>query len=300
MAQKKVVWNTGTPEAEVEIDTHLLFRLLTDQHPDLTKLPITLFDSGWDNMMFKLGEELCIRIPRRQLAAALILNEQKWLPELAKNLPLRVSAPCRTGTPTVYYPWHWSILPWIDGKSADEDPLRPTEAHVLGKFLKALHVDVPADFPKNPYREIPLSQLDQKTRERTKSLGDQLGTKENILLAKWEKAVTAITDTSPKIIHGDLHPQNILSRNGCIAAIIDWGDMTGGDIATDLASAWMLFGEPGERNDFFAAYGEVSDNTLYRAEGWAIYFGTILLYTGIVNNRRHEALGRTILRNVLR
>ncbi|MER7151067.1 phosphotransferase [Streptomyces lydicus] len=42
-------------------------------------------------------------------------------------------------------------------------------------------------------------------------------------------------------LHGDLHPANILVDRGRIRAVIDFGDITSGDPATDLSVAWMLF-----------------------------------------------------------
>ncbi|NJR76748.1 MAG: phosphotransferase, partial [Scytonema sp. CRU_2_7] len=73
----------GTPISEVEIDVSLVTSLLQEQHPDLAHLSIHPVDEGWDNAMFRLGEELSIRVPRRQVAAHLIENEQTWLPQIA-------------------------------------------------------------------------------------------------------------------------------------------------------------------------------------------------------------------------
>ena len=79
----------GKPDAEVDVDEELVRRLLESQHPDLTALPLTHLDSGWDNVLFRLGEQHLVRVPRRQIAAGLIQHEQKWLPELAPVLPIR-------------------------------------------------------------------------------------------------------------------------------------------------------------------------------------------------------------------
>ncbi|MEM8769936.1 MAG: phosphotransferase, partial [Pseudomonadota bacterium] len=89
----------GKPEAELEVTEALARRLLEAQHPDLAELPLSVLDSGWDNVMFRIGEELTLRIPRREVAAQLLINEQTWLPKLAPSLPLPVSAPVRTGEP---------------------------------------------------------------------------------------------------------------------------------------------------------------------------------------------------------
>ena len=83
----------GKPEAELEIDPGLLRRLLADQQPDLATLPIDHLDSGWDNVIYRLGDRLTVRVPRRQVAAQLLVNEQTWLPMLAERLPIPVPRP---------------------------------------------------------------------------------------------------------------------------------------------------------------------------------------------------------------
>ncbi|HEU5097552.1 MAG TPA: phosphotransferase [Roseiflexaceae bacterium] len=105
----------GTPVAEVEIDGAFIAGLLADQHPDLVHLPLREIDAGWDNAMFRLGDHLAVRLPRRAIAAPLIEHEQAWLPGLASQLTLPVPAPYRIGLPARGYPWRWSVLPWLDG-----------------------------------------------------------------------------------------------------------------------------------------------------------------------------------------
>src|SRR5215510_12607026 len=101
----------GTPVAEFEIDRAFVAGLLADQHPDLAHMPLRVVDGGWDNVMFRLGDHLSVRLPRRTAAAALIAHEQTWLPRLAAQLALPVPVPYRLGTPARGYPWRWSVLP---------------------------------------------------------------------------------------------------------------------------------------------------------------------------------------------
>ena len=60
----------GRPQAERVVDEALARRLLEDQHPDLADLPLTHLDSGWDNVIYRLGDKLTVRLPRREVAAA--------------------------------------------------------------------------------------------------------------------------------------------------------------------------------------------------------------------------------------
>ncbi len=99
------------PAAELDVTPKLVRRLLREQHPDLAGLRVELLANGWDNVVFRLGDELAVRMPRRGAAATILRNEQRWLPVLAPGLPLPVPEPVRTGEPGSGYPWPWSIVP---------------------------------------------------------------------------------------------------------------------------------------------------------------------------------------------
>jgi aminoglycoside phosphotransferase (APT) family kinase protein len=115
----------------------------------------------------------------------------------------------------------------------------------------------------------------------------------------WHTAVNAPLDTRPTWLHGDLHPRNVLVDDGTITAIIDWGDITAGDYATDLASIWMLFAAAHARQEILDSYDNLTEPTLQRAKGWAVLFGVMLLDNGLVDNSRHAAMGEQILRRVV-
>jgi aminoglycoside phosphotransferase (APT) family kinase protein len=160
----------GTPSAEVKIDALLVSHLLAEQHPDLQNLSIQFVDAGWDNAMFRLGDRLAVRLPRRAIAARLLENEQQWLPQLAKQLPLAVPVPLRIGVPNSLYPWHWSVIPWLPGQTADKIRLNTDHAQRFALFLKALHVKAPNNAPKNPFRDVPLIERDAMLNERIQRL----------------------------------------------------------------------------------------------------------------------------------
>jgi aminoglycoside phosphotransferase (APT) family kinase protein len=286
------------PAAEVDVSEVVVRALLAEQSPDLAHLELIELAYGWDNAIFRLGAERTVRLPRRALAAELVEHEQRWLPELAKSLPLPIPAPVRIGRPGAGYPWSWSVCPWLPGVIALREP--PTDAFeaakTLGAFLSALHHEAPIDAPPNPYRGVPLEKRDEVVRERARQLADLIDAP--AVVARWtDLAATRPWDGPPLWLHGDLHPANVLVHNGRLSAVIDFGDITAGDPATDLAVAWMLF--PVEaRPTFRAAAGNVDDDTWTRARGWALSLALAYLANS-ANNPMFARLGERVLDAVL-
>ena len=231
----------GMPAAELDIDPALTRALLDAQHPDLANLPLIDVGAGWDNKLYRLGDSLAVRLPRRAAAAALIEREQRWLPELAPGLPLPIPVPVRIGRAGCGYSWSWSVTPWLIGQSAAI--ARPhdvaTAAIDLGAFLCALHQSAPGDAPCNPVRGVPLSYRTTVVHDRARQLAPLVDAA--ALLQLWSQLVDTPPWTRPPVwIHGDFHPGNLLVNEGRLSAVIDFGDLCAGDPATDLSVAWML------------------------------------------------------------
>ena len=283
----------GTPAEEIDIDAGLVSRLIAVQHPDLAHLEVSPGAVGWDNVMFRLGDDLAVRLPKRRVAVPLLAKEQIFLPTLAGSLPLPVSAPLRIGRPGDDFPWTWSILPWLPGKPADLAPPGPDQGGVWGGFLRALHRPAPEDAPRNPYRGVPLSARKGPVEERLARLRAH-GVVTPMIEEFWSMALQTPLETETWL-HGDPHSRNVLTDQGRFSAVIDWGDMCVGDPATDLASLWMLLDTPLARDEAIAAYGGLSPATLIRARGWAVMFGAMLLDAGLVDDPRLAAAGRVTL-----
>lgn len=289
--------NVGTPPAEHDIDERLVRRLLHDQHADLADRDIALLDEGWDNANYRIGKTDVARLPRRQLAATLIKNEQQWLPSIAKSLPIAAPIPKRIGRPTAYYPWSWSIVPWIPGETADIEPPDANQAPVLAEFLLALHQPAPPTAPSNSVRGTPLRHRTPNFEKRLDRLRNRSHSVTSDLLQIWEQALTAPEATESRWLHGDLHARNVLVSEGTITGVIDWGDITSGDVATDLSSIWMLFDTSQARAVCLAKYG-ASPTQILRAKGWAMSIGIALLDSGLVDHPRHAAMGEAVLRRL--
>ncbi len=256
------------PPAEVDIDARLIRRLLDTQASHLADRPVRVVANGWDNVIARLGDDLCVRLPRRAAAAQLVLNEQRCLPLLAPALPLATPVPLFAGQPDDTFAWHWSVCPWFPGDTAAATPPQPAAdaATALAGFVVALHTPAPADAPENPFRGGPLAGRTELMQRRLATVGHLLpaGTGE-----LWERLRQApVWDAAPTWLHGDLHPANLLVRDGRLTAVIDFGDVTAGDPANDLAIAWMLFDGPA-RGRFFAAAG-TDPATVQRSAAWAI------------------------------
>lgn len=284
----------GVPPAEVEVTVELVHDLLTDQHPDLADHDLMLVANGWDNVIVRIGPDLAARLPRRQLAADLVINEQRWLPSLAKGLPIPIAAPIRMGRPGRSYPWAWTICPWFDGEVASDvavaNPAR--EADRLGTFVHAFHRPAPPDAPHNPYRDLPIAELAPRIKTNLARFGleHRLGGLVDTLAAApgW--------GGQPVWLHGDLHSANLVVADGEIVAVLDLGDLTSGDPAVDLAVAWMLFDTENRHRFRVAAGGDkpVDEATWDRARLWGIHFALIyLLHSG--DSQRFARMGDRLL-----
>lgn len=262
----------SAPAAELPIDIPLVRALLHAQHADLASLPLEEAGEGWDNKLYKLGDDLLVRLPRRQLAASLIEHEVRWLPQLAPRLPLPIPVPVRVGAPALGYPWTWVVGPWLAGETAAAARWHdgPRGAAALGRFVDALHEAAPVDAPENPFRRT-LGERSSRVAECLQRLEGTVDVRR--ARETWEGALRLPEYQGPPVwLHGDLHPSNLIVRDGRLAAVIDFGDLTAGDPAIDLSVAWMLW-DRGARASFREAAGgrtAIDEATWARARGWAL------------------------------
>jgi aminoglycoside phosphotransferase (APT) family kinase protein len=146
--------------ADFRFSPDLVRALLREQHPDLADLELRDVDGGWGNQLWRLGEDLAVRMPRTEGAPEQLRIEQKWLPTLCDRLPLPTPRPVRVGEPSSLFQHTWTIMRWIEGEPADHAPItRLDAAEVLADFLRALHLPSPPDAPVNPVRGVPLAAV---------------------------------------------------------------------------------------------------------------------------------------------
>jgi aminoglycoside phosphotransferase (APT) family kinase protein len=254
---------------QVDSDESLVRDLLADQFPEWVALRITRLESdGTDNAIYRLGDELVVRLPLIEWAVGQVEKEHTWLPKIAPLLPLAVPEPLAIGQPGHGYPWHWSVQRWIAGENAHPD--RIADGHQaaidLGGFVTALHA---LDLPDAPVsqRGVPLATRDTATRWAINAVRHEF--EADALTAVWEEALAAPPWDGPPIwVHADLTDGNILARDGRLRAVIDFSLLGLGEPANDLDAAWDLFSGD-SRAEFRAALG-VDDATWARGRGWAI------------------------------
>jgi aminoglycoside phosphotransferase (APT) family kinase protein len=279
------------PPAEIAIDVPCVRRLLEDQCPALARESIELAGEGWDNVTFRVGREHAVRLPRRELAVDLLRNEQRWLPTLAALLPVAVPALRHAGSPDEAFPWPWSVVDWIPGQTAESHAFGQAEVELLARTLRALHAPAPDEAPVNPFRGVPLEATAGAVERRLARLRSHARLDAGRLTAIWREGAEAPHAAERRWIHGDLHPRNVIVREGLVAGLIDWGDLNGGDIATDLACAWTLIAQPAIRRRFLDDSGASPADEL-RARGWAVHLGLALADS---REPLHEPLGLAAL-----
>ncbi|MFG1642685.1 phosphotransferase [Amycolatopsis sp. NPDC049252] len=291
---------------DTEITADLVRALLEEQHPDLAGLPVRAVAGGWGNQMWRLGDELSVRMQRMDPTPALQLKERRWLPVLAPLLPLPVPTPVRSGAPSERFPKHWTVMTWVPGEPLDHGSIRRGghAADTLAEFLRALHVAAPADAPV---------ATDRGAHPR-----DCTGGFENFLQAVapddaaevravWDDAVAAPAWEGPPVwVHGDLHPANVVVSDGTLSGVVDFGDLFAGDPAWDLAAAWVLL-PAGTASRFFDRYARADEAAIRRARGLAALKSLFLMLMGqngdrgLPGGKRHWGpVGRAALDRVLR
>ncbi len=286
----------SSPAAEVDIDVALIGALVRDQFPDLVG-EVRIVANGWDNVIARLGRQLCVRLPRRSLSAPLVQREAIWLPHLAAFLPIAVPAPVAVGEPGAGYPWTWLVCPWFEGRPLVEVPIanRNGVARQLGDFVAALHRPSPRDAPASPWRGITLADLEPTVMERLRQIPPATAA---LLSPVWDRCLGAAPHAGPPMwLHGDLHPLNVLAASAAslspapsLRAVIDWGDLCCGDPATDLAIAWLGFDESG-RAAFRAAASKrhpLDDPVWSRARAWALALGMLFMLDAEPESTLHK------------
>jgi aminoglycoside phosphotransferase (APT) family kinase protein len=261
------------------LDGELVASLVREQFPqwsDRSVVPVE--PGGWDNRTFRLGQDLLVRLPSHARYVPQVEKEQRWLPVLAPKLPLAIPVPLALGQPGNGYPWPWSVYRWLEGSvaSAAHEIDRDAFARELARFLLALQRIETAGAPiageHNFFRGGPLSTYDAETRAALVALSDSIDVTH--ATAIWEAALASQWQQDAVWVHGDVGANNLLIRDGRLAAVIDFGSCAIGDPACDLTIAWTFL--TGNARQVFKDEMSLDEATWQRARSWALWKALIV------------------------
>jgi aminoglycoside phosphotransferase (APT) family kinase protein len=266
---------------ELELDVALVRRLLAEELPRLAHLPLRrVVSAGTDNAIFRLGDELAVRLPTRAESALRLEKELRWLPRLAPSLPLPVPVPFAAGAPAAGYPFAWAVLRWLDGDDAAAAPFADprSAARTLARFVAALRrgdaAGAPGPGAHNSQRGAALAVRDAQVRAALTELGDAVDTA--AATAAWEAALAAPAFAGrPAWLHGDLIRPNLLVRGGRLAGVVDFGCLGAGDPACDLLAGWACLPRGARR--LYEDGLETDEAARARGRGWALSWALIAL-----------------------
>jgi aminoglycoside phosphotransferase (APT) family kinase protein len=287
---------------EVETDAELARGLVATQFPGWSDLAIRRVQAAsTDNDMYRLGDRLAVRLPRRESAVAPIDKEHTWLSRLAPCLPVAIPTPVAKGAPGLGFPYPWGVVRWIEGEPLGAAPI--TEAGIardLARFIAALHeIDAaggPSPGAHNFWRGAPLRAFDPELRRRFEWLSDldDIGA----IVAAWERGLDTPARAGPATwIHGDLKSANLLLRGRRLGGVLDWSAAGVGDPAVDVAVAWTLLA-----GDARAAFREtlgVDEAVWARGRAWALIEGVLGLSYYRGRNDELAVAGRYVIDAVL-
>jgi aminoglycoside phosphotransferase (APT) family kinase protein len=254
---------------EVETDCELVRGLLASQHPQWADLPIgRVWSAGTDNAMYRLGDDLAVRLPRIHWAIECVAKEQRWLPVLAPHLPLAVPLPVAHGEPEEDFPYPWSVVQWLPGEMATLDTLdNPVQAaRDLAAFVLALQSVDSSGGPQHR-RGGPVRLQDESLRRSVSALRDELDG--DAIIDAWSRVLEAPDYDGPPVwFHGDLAYLNLIAHDGRLRGVIDWGTCGVGDPAIETIIAWNLF--PPDARAVYRDALDIDDATWERGKGWVL------------------------------
>jgi len=292
--------------AEVLVDEERARRLIDRQFPELELGSLRLLAEGWDNAVWLVDERWAFRFPRRAIAVAGVEREMDVLPRLAPLLPLPIPVPVHRGRPADGYPWPFFgslLLPGVEACDAGlDDDARVRLARPLGAFIRALHsvelaeiVRAGQSLPVDPFGRADMARRVPRAHEAIAEV-ERLGlwrapsSVERLLLAARRLPPPARL----VVVHGDLYFRHLLvSRDGALTGVIDWGDLGRAGPSVDLQLAWSFLPADG-RADFLDAYGPVAEEDLVRARVLALFHCGIVAAYGHherLANVEREAVG---------
>ncbi|PCI73597.1 phosphotransferase [Candidatus Dependentiae bacterium] len=283
---------------EINIDIKLVKNLLSQQFSEWKNLNLELIKpEGTDNVMYRLGDDKVVRLPRNQISSLNIEKEINILPILKPHISISIPEVLAVGKSDESYPFPWLICSQLEGKNLDDkDEVDLNQAAIdLGNLVRSMQ-NINSKNGITCKRGESISSRDNAVRKAIALSGRFFDTK--LLTKLWNNVLKASEwKGDPVWIHGDLHPGNLLAQDGKISGIVDFSFSGIGDPAVDLMVAWTLFTK--ETREIFRAIVRPDDATWERARGWALFLGVLGYYYYVESNPAFAAIAKKSLDEVI-
>ena len=285
---------------EFPVDDDLVNRLLGEQMPQWRDLSLRrLATSGTVNVVYRLGDDKVVRLPRAPHLTSGPQREAQWMQTFAAHLPLAIPQFLALGEPTGSYPSHWTVLEWIDGTTASPSTLVELgdAAADLGEFVCALRMVPTAGAPADgSYRGFGLRKADAGFRRWVKKLPADID--QSAANRVWDSCLAVGDRTEPPTwFHSDLRGDNLIVRDDRLIAVIDWEGCSVGDPSADLLGAWWLF--DGDSRDALRTATQAGAAEWKRAKGWALHMAVLAIPYYADTNRAFVDQARRALEEIL-
>jgi aminoglycoside phosphotransferase (APT) family kinase protein len=229
--------------------------------------------------MYRLGDELLVRLPRTADKGQALRKERAWLPRLAPLLACRIPEPVHAGTPTTAFGHDWSVYRWIDGDEPGPGTVRDWAAFGadLAATVRQLHdadlMGAAREGELSGYRGGSLRSCEGWVGTSLQECHTLVGAELDVAALQrwWQAALTLPEPDGPPVwLHSDLKPTNLLVDQGRLHAIIDFGGLSIGHPDAEHATVWDL--PPDARQAYWKA-SDLDEVTWTRARAWAIAVG---------------------------
>jgi aminoglycoside phosphotransferase (APT) family kinase protein len=247
--------------------------------------------------VFRLGDDLALRLPLHEDAVSGLVKEIRWLPKLRPLIHLEVPEVRATGVATDDYPFPWAVVRWLAGADAMSTPIASLDeaADTLARFCTDLWSVDPADVPppesEGFERGRHLSYRDEWFRaaiEQCEGLVDVPA-----VTRIWDEALAAPRwPGPPRWVHTDLIPPNLLVRDGRLVGVLDFGGVATGDPAWDLTPAWFVLDEASRRRYRGLLEEHVDEAAWTRARGAVVSQAVIALPYYLETNETMVSVAR--------
>ena len=206
---------------EVTIDETLVRHLISTQMSEFDDLSLERVEPwGTDNAVWRLGEDLVVRLPRIHRATGQVDLEVTWLPRLAPSLPISIPEPIAVGEPDDRYPWRWGVFRWLPGVPAGPTTITDYVAFALdlADVVRSLR-QIPADgAPPATNRARPIAEYNDIALLMIDHVSDLIDV--DAARRVWEAAMEAKPHKgAPVWVQGDIEG-NCIVQEGRLSGLL--------------------------------------------------------------------------------